>query len=143
VTGLQSHHKQGYNGYWQFLDDARFSVLTNALKRSSSSEATQGSGSQPPAIGEALAAKDDEALVGAIKDVVAKKLSNLILLPLDKLDSRTALSDFGMDSMLAAELRQFIFGATGADVPFLVLMDKKTSVLSLAKSVASKLQEGQ
>ncbi|KAI1444204.1 putative polyketide synthase [Annulohypoxylon stygium] len=141
VTGLQDQHKQGYNGYWQFLDDARFSVLTCALKRSSASETTSGSGSQWSAINEALDAGDRESLVTIIKDLIAKKMSNLILVPLAKLDVKTPLSDFGMDSMLAAELRQYIFSATGADVLFLTLMDKATNVTTLGGIVADKLQE--
>ncbi|KAI1208447.1 putative polyketide synthase [Annulohypoxylon truncatum] len=141
VTGLQDQHKQGYNGYWQFLDDARFSVLTCALKRSSASETASGSGSQWTAISEALDSGDKATLVTVIKDLIAKKMSNLILVPLAKLDVKTPLSDFGMDSMLAAELRQYIFSATGADVLFLTLMDKATNVMTLSGIVADKLQE--
>ncbi|KAI1089063.1 putative polyketide synthase [Rostrohypoxylon terebratum] len=141
VTGLQDQHKQGYNGYWQFLDDARFSVLTCALKRSSASESASGAGSQWSAINEALDAGDRERLVTITKDLIAKKMSNLILVPLAKLDVKTPLSDFGMDSMLAAELRQYIFSATGADVLFLTLMDKATNVTTLGGIVADKLQE--
>ncbi|KAI1453383.1 putative polyketide synthase [Annulohypoxylon moriforme] len=140
VTGLQDQHKQGYSGYWQFLDDARFSVLTCALKRSSASETSSGSGSQWSAINEALDSGDKEGLVAVIKDLIAKKMSNLILIPVAKLDIKTPLSDFGMDSMLAAELRQYIFSATGADVLFLTLMDKATNVTTLAEIVADKLQ---
>ncbi|CAH0054521.1 unnamed protein product [Clonostachys solani] len=141
VTGLQRKHKRGYNGYWEFLAGSRFSLLTSSLKRSSGDEATQGPSSQSSTIAEAIASKDDATLTDAICKVITKKLSFLILLPVEKLDIKTALSDFGMDSMLAAELRQYIFGATNVDISFLELMDKKTSVTSLAKSVMAKLQE--
>ncbi|KAI2464934.1 putative polyketide synthase [Annulohypoxylon bovei var. microspora] len=141
VTGLQDKHKQGYNGYWQFLDDARFSVLTSALKRSSAGEAAQGSGSQWSAISDALDSGDKAAILTAVRDMIAKKMSNLILVPVAKLDVKTPLSDFGMDSMLAAELRQSIFSATGVDVLFLTLMDRNTNVMKLAGIVADKLQE--
>ncbi|CAG9990413.1 unnamed protein product [Clonostachys byssicola] len=141
VTGLQRKHKRGYNGYWEFLAGSRFSLLTSSLKRSSGDEATQGPSSQSSTIADAIASKDDATLMDAICKVITKKLSFLILLPVEKLDIKTALSDFGMDSMLAAELRQYIFGATNVDISFLELMDKKTSVTSLAKSVMAKLQE--
>ncbi|VUC30962.1 unnamed protein product [Clonostachys rosea] len=141
VTGLQRKHKRGYNGYWEFLAGSRFSLLTSSLKRSSGDEATQGPSSQSSTIADAIASKDDATIMDAICKVITKKLSFLILLPVEKLDIKTALSDFGMDSMLAAELRQYIFGATNVDISFLELMDKKTSVTSLAKSVMAKLQE--
>ncbi|KAL6866385.1 Type I Iterative PKS [Amphichorda felina] len=139
VTGLEDHHRQGYEGYWQFLNDARFSVLTCALKRSIAGETTQGPTSQSSAITAAVAAKDGDALVSAVRDVLAKKMSNLILLPVANLDVKKSLTDFGMDSMLAAELRQFIFSATGVDVLFLTIMDAQTNILSLAKVITEKL----
>ncbi|KAF7558287.1 hypothetical protein G7Z17_g66 [Cylindrodendrum hubeiense] len=143
LTGLQNHHKQGYSGYWQFLDDARFSVLTSALKRSGAGEVQHSSDSQSSAVSEAIASKDEASLVSTVRDVIMRKMSNLILLPIDKLDPKTPLSDFGMDSMLAAELRQYIFSTTGADILFLTLMDQKTTILSLTSMVATKLQDRQ
>ncbi|KAI2615012.1 putative polyketide synthase [Hypoxylon sp. NC1633] len=143
VTGFQDKRKQGYNGYWQFLDDARFSVLTCALKRSSAGEATQVSGSQWSVISEALDSKNQETVMAVIGGMIAKKMSNLILVPIGKLDVKTSLSNFGMDSMLAAELRQYIFSATGVDVLFLTLMDKNTNVTTLAKIVADNLQDSE
>ncbi|PLB47412.1 putative polyketide synthase [Aspergillus steynii IBT 23096] len=139
LTGLQRQHQHGYGGYWQFLEEARFGVLTGALKRSSGVAAESGNGRQASPITAALAAGDEDQLIDAAQTVIAQKMSSLILLPLDKLNVQTAVADFGMDSMLAAELRQFVFAATGADVPFLALMDKKTSISSLARTVARQL----
>ncbi|KAB8208925.1 hypothetical protein BDV34DRAFT_189747 [Aspergillus parasiticus] len=137
-TGLQGHRKQGYEGYWQFLSDARFDVLTCALRRNAGKSA-QGNSTQASVIQEAIASNDREQLTDAVKVVLVKKLSNIMLTPVDKIDAKTPLLDFGMDSMLAAELRQYIFGTMGVDVPFLDLMDKKTSIFGLAGVIADKL----
>ena len=141
VTGLQDKSNQGYDTYWQFLDDARFTVLISALRRSKGGEGSEGSNTQESAISKAVESRDEETLVAAMKEVIATKMSSIIMLPVEKLDIKTPLADFGMDSMLAAELRQYIFGASGVDVPFLTLMDKKTNVLSLAKRVTAQLLE--
>ncbi|GKZ38847.1 hypothetical protein AbraIFM66950_011370 [Aspergillus brasiliensis] len=66
-------------------------------------------------------------------------MSNIILLPLPKLNFKLPLSEYGMDSMLSAELRQYIFNSMGVDVPFLTLMDSTTSVLSVAGIVVEEL----
>ncbi|GAB1190958.1 hypothetical protein APSETT444_000126 [Aspergillus pseudonomiae] len=137
-TGLQGHRKQGYEGYWQFLNDARFDVLTCALRRNAGKSA-QGNSTQVSVIQEAIASNDKAQLTDAVKVVLVKKLSNIILTPVDKIDAKKPLLDFGMDSMLAAELRQYIYGAMGVDVPFLDLMDKSTNILGLASLVGDKL----
>lgn len=86
-----------------------------------------------------LASGDEEQLREAVIQAVAKKMSNIILLPLPKLDLKLPLSEYGMDSMLLAELRQYIFHSMGVDVPFLTLMDSTTSMLSVAGIVVEEL----
>ncbi|KAE8163750.1 hypothetical protein BDV40DRAFT_299096 [Aspergillus tamarii] len=137
-TGLQGHRKRGYEGYWQFLSDARFDVLTCALRRNTGKSA-QGNSTQASVIQEAIVSNDKEQVTDAVKVVLVNKLSNIILTPVDKIEVQKPLLDFGMDSMLAAELRQYIFGTMGVDVAFLDLMDKKTNILGLASVVADNL----
>ena len=77
----------------------------------------------------------------AVRSIVAKKMSSLILLPLEKMRFDQKLSDFGLDSMLAAELRTFIFHQLEVDVPFVTLLDKGTSVNSLSTLITTQLKE--
>lgn len=70
---------------------------------------------------------------------MAKKMSKIILLPLRKLDLKLPLSGYGINGMLLAELRQYIFSSIGVEVPFLTLMDLATSVLSIAEIVMGEL----
>ena len=80
-------------------------------------------------------------MLDAIRSIVANKISNLILLPVEKLRLEQNLSEFGPDSMLAAEFRTFAFHALEVDVLFMTLLAKDTSVNSLAKLIADGLEE--
>ncbi|PYH28434.1 type I polyketide synthase [Aspergillus neoniger CBS 115656] len=137
-TGLQDHRKQGFTGFWHNLDNTRFSVLINALQRQAS-QSEGGINTPASVIQTVLASGDEKQVREAVNQALAKKMSNIILLPLPKLDVKLPLSEYGMDSMLSAELRQYIFNSMGVDVPFLTLMDSATSVLSIAELVVGKL----
>lgn len=137
-TKLQDHRKQGFTGFWHNLDNTRFSVLINALQRQAS-QSESGINTPASVIQTVLASGDEKQLREAVIQAIAKKMSNIILLPLPKLDLKLPLSDYGMDSMLSAELRQYIFNSMGVDVPFLTLMDTATSVLSVAEMVLEEL----
>ncbi|PYH66658.1 type I polyketide synthase [Aspergillus vadensis CBS 113365] len=137
-TGLQDHRKQGFTGFWHNLDNTRFSVLINALQRQTS-QSEGGINTPASVIQTVLASGDEKQLREAVVQAVAKKMSNIILLPLPKLDLKLPLSEYGMDSMLSAELRQYIFNSMGVDIPFLTLMDSATSVLSIAEIVVGEL----
>ena len=149
VTGLLRQHQQGFTGYWHFLDDARFALLASTLRRqqagtSNSSSSpnhndSDSSSSSSIAWTTALTTKDETQLTSAGQELIAQKLANLVLLPVAKLNVQASLSAFGMDSMLAAELRQYLYSATGVDVPFLTLMDAGTSVVGLARMVAGEV----
>ena len=144
VIGLQKIRDKGFEGGSHVLDDPRASLIARALNSSDSSGAAATEGSQsshlPPEIVDALAKRGengegDHALLDAAEAVLARKICNLLLLSEEQLSPQTQLADFGMDSMLAAEFRTFVFNTFAIDVPFLTLLDKTTSVESLAKLV--------
>ncbi|KAI2821222.1 hypothetical protein CBS115989_2976 [Aspergillus niger] len=120
-TKLQDHRKQGFTGFWHNLDNTRFSVLINALQRQAS-QSESGINTPASVIQTVLASGDEKQLREAVIQAIAKKMSNIILLPLPKLDLKLPLSDYGMDN-----------------VPFLTLMDTATSVLSVAEMVLEEL----
>lgn len=76
-------------------------------------------------------------------DVIAGEMANLILLPVSDINPETTLSTFGMDSMLAAELRTYIYQASAVDVPFQTIMNKTTSTSSLANTIAKEITKNQ
>ena len=78
-------------------------------------------------------------LAEAVQAVVARKLSNLLLLRAEQLDGQARLAGFGLDSMLAAELRQYFYRALGVDVTFLALLDRKATAAGLAGMIVQAL----
>ncbi|KAI1338699.1 polyketide synthase [Xylariaceae sp. FL0016] len=75
----------------------------------------------------------------AILRLMKKRFSNLILLPVEQVDERKALPEFGVDSMVASEFRSWFYAVFKVDVPFLDIMSPQKSLLVLAESVEGKL----
>ena len=142
VTGLQAQRDQGFDGYRQVIDDPRAAILLQSFNESN----PQLTYSANP--GKLLSAKVQEILQSGgnlhdtVHKIVAEKMSNLILLPADSINPNTPLSNFGMDSMLAAELRTYIYQAFGVDVPFQTLMGKKTDINSVTEVISGEVGKG-
>lgn len=78
----------------------------------------------------------------AVENELLRKISTLILMPVEAVEAPKPLTSFGLDSMLATELRTFLLDTLGVDVPFMSLLHDRTSVKSLAQSIASQIEEG-
>nr|ALP31878.1 polyketide synthase 22 [Diaporthe helianthi] len=88
----------------------------------------------------ALTAEADAAtLAEAVLRLARKRFSNLILLPIDKIDDSMALPQFGLDSMIAAEYRTWFWSTFKVDVPFLDIMSPKKSLTVLASFVGDSI----
>lgn len=150
-SGLQLQRNHGYEGDIHFLSDPRASLFAAAFRRSNLSANTANGGvpsalvqSLPAEVAKALAEGDGvTSLLDAVQGMVGKKMANLILLPQNKLRLDQRLGDFGIDSMLAAEFRTYIFHALEVDVPFMMLLDKSTTVGSLSAFVLERLKNRQ
>jgi KR domain/Zinc-binding dehydrogenase/Phosphopantetheine attachment site len=144
-SGLQWQRKHGFEGDIHVLSDPRASLFAAAFTRSAvvtangvQSASTQG---LPADVAKALTeGSGDTSLLDAVRNMVGKKISNLILLPFDKLRLDQKLGDFGMDSMLAAEFRTYIFHALEVDVPFMMLLENCTTVNSISAVVVENLK---
>ncbi|KAG8158411.1 hypothetical protein KVR01_011533 [Diaporthe batatas] len=75
---------------------------------------------------------DAPTLAEAVLRLARKRFSNLILLPIEKIDDSMALPQFGLDSMIAAEYRTWFWSTFKVDVPFLDIMSPKKSLTALA-----------
>lgn len=51
-----------------------------------------------------------ETMLEATSRLIKKRFSTLILMPLDQLDEKMPLPDFGVDSMIASEFRFLVLG---------------------------------
>lgn len=150
LLGLQKIRALGWERPTQVLDDPRTGIIAGAYAASAAvgddddAHVESSSSGLPSAVSAALAAQRSggiasEQLVQAVQGVVAIKIGALLLVSTEQLVAEKQLADFGMDSMLAAEFRSAMFGVFRVDVPFATLLDRRTSVRSLACLVAGQL----
>ncbi|KAF3402032.1 Polyketide synthase-nonribosomal peptide synthetase [Penicillium rolfsii] len=86
---------------------------------------------------------EDLPLCEAVQKSIARRLGNLVLLALEKVQVNKPLAQFGMDSMIASEFRTWIFRVFEVDIPFLEIMSKTATVASLATTVTEALSSRQ
>ncbi|KGO64925.1 hypothetical protein PEX1_009200 [Penicillium expansum] len=141
--GLHEQRERGFEGDNHVFADPRAALFTASFARRAAgkSETHSAAAHLPKEIARALRESQDTApIIDRLRAVVSKKLSNLILLPESELEADRPLGDFGLDSMLAAEFRTFIFRTFEVDVPFVVLLKRSTTVNTLTGLIVQGLQ---
>lgn len=156
LTGLELHgfqkiRDQGFVRGTKVLEDPRCTYIAGAFaENADTTEGDKSSNSAsklPHAVRVALGENSDhkevgEALMEAIKATVVKQIASLLLVNQESLKKETLLADFGMESMLAAEFRSDMYRAFTVDVPFALLLDKRTNVAIVAETVGRSLLLG-
>ncbi|KAI1455535.1 ketoacyl-synt-domain-containing protein [Annulohypoxylon moriforme] len=139
--GLRALRAKGFEGTSPVLGDPRASLLSAALD-----EETAGSGgSSGSASVSGLAAEIAEAIESgnSVKEealrMVITKFSSLVLMPKDKIDVHKPMSSVGIDSMLAAEFRAWVFQAFKVDVPYLTLLSSTATLSTLSELISNTL----
>ncbi|RYP18018.1 hypothetical protein DL767_009910 [Monosporascus sp. MG133] len=92
------------------------------------------------AISSFMSQADAPSLAEAVLRLTKTRFSNLILMPADQIDGYKPLSQFGVDSMIAAEFRTWFWTSFKVDVPFLDLLSPQKNLNGLAEFVATKLE---
>lgn len=134
--GLKELRKKGFEGETPTLNDPRASVLAGSLD---GDLALKGKDDDLPA----EIVKDLEegtALEEAILQHIVRRFSNLVLVPLDKVDCAKPLAAYGMDSMIAAEFRTWFFSTFKVDIPFLELLSKTVTISSLRDTMFAEVE---
>jgi acyl carrier protein len=85
---------------------------------------------------ERLAGLDPEAALALLKTAVAEEAANILRLPAAGIDPLRPLSEMGMDSLMAVELRLALESRLRIDLPLMSLAEG-TSVASIALRLAS------
>ena len=142
---LARQRSQGFEANSHVLDDPRASHFTAAFARLVQNQDINGSshqtGNLPKELASALKGGKPASILEAVQEIVASKIANLILLPREQLDAETHFSKFGLDSMIAAEFRGYVFRMLDVDVPFMMLLEKDTNVKVLAQLIAKELEQ--
>lgn len=82
---------------------------------------------------------DAPSMLDAILRLTRKQFSTLILVPLEHIDDNKSLSAFGVDSMIAAELRSWIWTALKVDIPFVDILGHHNSLRTLSHTISREL----
>jgi len=92
-------------------------------------------------LAERLASLDPEAALALLKTVVAEEAATILRLPGEGIDPLRPLSEIGMDSLMAVELRLALESRLRVDLP-LVSLTEGTSVASIAGRLAAAVSTG-
>ena len=134
--GLKELRKKGFEGENPTLNDPRASVLAGSLNGDLD---MKGKEDDLPA--EIVKSLEEGAPLGeAILQHIVKRFSNLVLVPLDKVDCSKPLAAYGMDSMIAAEFRTWFFSTFKVDIPFLELLSKNVTISSLSNTIFAEVE---
>jgi NAD(P)-dependent dehydrogenase (short-subunit alcohol dehydrogenase family)/acyl carrier protein len=97
-----------------------------------------GQAAADDSLAERLAGLDAEATLALLKTVVAEEAASILRLPAAGIDPSRPLSEVGMDSLMAVELRLALENRLHVDLP-LVSLAEGTSVASIAARLAGAL----
>ncbi|KAI0442997.1 KR domain-containing protein [Xylaria telfairii] len=124
------------DSFW--LEDARFSHAAHAIQ-SSKASGTGASGGQS-VLGMIKAAPSPADAVSIAAQHFVEKLARMLLLPKDEVDANSgSIASYGIDSMIGAELRNWIFKEYRFDIPFQQLLAPTLTINKFCKQVCEKL----
>lgn len=85
--------------------------------------------------------RDAGAEEGTSLDRIIGKISRLLYIPVDEVDAEKAINHYGIDSMVAAELRNWFLSTFGREVSMLKLLSATMTVQKLAEEAEAEVAE--
>ncbi|KAJ8125048.1 hypothetical protein O1611_g8592 [Lasiodiplodia mahajangana] len=155
TISIQRFFEKGFEVSNSVIDDPRSSILTAALEvnlgtagwdqdRTADTDILlmgiswlQG---LPSDVSATLGAeKNASSLKDAILGALRRRFSHLLLTPINQIDDKKSFVQFGIDSMIAAEFRTWLWNTFKVDVPYLDLLSHHKSLDSIADFVEVNL----
>ncbi|KAI0393705.1 reducing type I polyketide synthase 10 [Xylariaceae sp. FL0594] len=133
ASGLKQLRKRGFEGNHPVLDDSRAGLLASALGGDEGGADQARDGSLPAEVIKAMEAGD--SLPDAVLNHIRRRFGNLVLMKFESVDVKKPLAAYGMDSMIGAEFRTWLYQSLRADVPLSTLLGK-TCTLSTLMDIA-------
>ena len=122
--------------YW--ASDAKFRHLRRAAVTSQSTASDSADDQAPRSLAQLLAGVDSlEAVQESVAMKLKSKICSLLMLPEEDLDPKKAVVSYGLDSLVAVELRNWIAKEAGAGIQLMDLMTSR-SLGDLAALVTSR-----
>ncbi|XXG99710.1 hypothetical protein Hte_006051 [Hypoxylon texense] len=136
-VGLLKRRRGGFEDDDSALNDTRSRILLRALHNQRRINTIQ-EGSLPEEVLSLLEAGCSFA--DAVETHISRRFGNMTLTPYENIDVNRPLVDYGMDSMVGAELRSWLYRSLKVDVPFLDILGRSTTLSSLAMRVTEKIR---
>ncbi|GAB7354584.1 hypothetical protein MBLNU459_g5031t2 [Dothideomycetes sp. NU459] len=150
ISGLDPIRLAKAGGKAPWFEDNRLRNVVMAIDGASNKDdrgswSNNGKGASatatPTLLKEAREEGGEAAVRSMVQTLVLQKLSSLVLIPMEKLvmSLDRPLGDFGMDSMITAELRTWAWREFKADVPFMKLLGSGQLVGGVVDMVWDKM----
>ena len=133
ITGLKILPHMLKSSFW--VDDPKFSLLRKAAEKASSIDVEN----VPKVSLDAAikAAKTDDEIHGIIYSALTSKLSAVLMLPVEEMDPAVPVVSYGLDSLVAIEIRNWINRELNANFQVLELLTS-VSLAALVETVIKK-----
>jgi hypothetical protein len=137
VTGLEPRqlrklHQKGAANHAAWHSDARFARLLTAVEDLEQSQVVKA---QEINVLDSLKDANPDERQEVITQAMCKKLENLCYLTPGSIDPRKAVMTYGIDSMIAAEFRSWLFKIFEIYISFLELLSPGTKIQGLVDLV--------
>jgi hypothetical protein len=124
--------------YW--FNDARFIHVREALEGSTSNSGNNGGDENFSTVVKAALGQGIDAAVEAIAMYVVKRMSGILMIPIEQFElNGRSLASYGLDSMIGAEMRTWLFKEFGLDYPFQKLLAPTLTFINLATVIGGKM----
>jgi hypothetical protein len=123
LRGLHTNNSRYPISEMAWYSDPRFSNLLSAFHHLETSADGQGN--------DGIVVSDDES--SPLVERVHKRVARLLFVSTDEIERKQPIKNYGIDSMVAAESRNWLFKVSGVNVALLDLLHPTTSVESWVK----------
>lgn len=134
VFGMNTGESEGHDSI--LGADARFGALRYSKPVNDNSNSTKPTSTSEILSHQLSCVSSLEEASGIILQTLVKKLVDIFMIPAEEVIESKSMADFGVDSLIAVELRNMLTVQAGAEVSIFDIM-QSTSLTALARTIAS------
>ena len=135
--GLDELRKKDFEGTPMTFNDPRAALLAGLFSTDTSNLSTSNSNGLSPEL--LVAINSSDSATSVIIRIIKKRFSNLLLVAMEDLNPGKPMSSYGIDSMLAAVIRSWVYQTFKVDVDLMALLSQSATIQSLVEIVEGKM----